>query len=72
MTDSGIKCVIFDSDGTLVDSEFLGHYCMELKLKTLGISILAKEMKECYRGWKLDELLNLKTSVGFEQAVAPR
>lgn len=52
-----IKCVIFDSDGTLVDSEHLGHYCMELKLKKCGVYIPAQKMKEDYRGWKLDALL---------------
>lgn len=57
MAESAIKCVIFDSDGTLVDSEYLGHYCMELKLKTLGVAISAQEMKDVYRGWKLAELL---------------
>ena len=59
MASSDIECVIFDSDGTLVDSEFLGHYCMELKLKELGISESAEKMKEEFRGWKLNDLLEV-------------
>ena len=57
MANLEIKCVIFDSDGTLVDSEHLGHYCMELKLKKLGVHIPAQKMKKDYRGWKLNALL---------------
>jgi HAD superfamily hydrolase (TIGR01509 family) len=54
-----IKCIIFDSDGTLVDSELLGHYCMELKLKEIGILENAESMKKQFRGWKLDALLKV-------------
>ncbi|MCM8534829.1 MAG: HAD-IA family hydrolase [Lentisphaeraceae bacterium] len=54
-----IECVIFDSDGTLVDSEFLGHHCMELKLQELSIEESAERMKEEFRGWKLNELLKV-------------
>ncbi|MCM8531827.1 MAG: HAD-IA family hydrolase [Lentisphaeraceae bacterium] len=59
MANKVVECVIFDSDGTLVDSEFLGHHCMELKLQELGIKESAEQMKEEFRGWKLNELLKV-------------
>jgi HAD superfamily hydrolase (TIGR01509 family) len=56
---SMIRCIIFDSDGTLVDSELLGHYCMELKLKEIGVLESAESMKTQFRGWKLNALLKV-------------
>ena len=52
-----IKCILFDSDGTLVDSEYLGHLCMEHQLQEIGIQENAASMKEKFRGWKLGALL---------------
>ena len=57
-----IKCIIFDCDGTLVDSEFLGHFCMEVKLAEIGIHESAESMKEEFRGWKLAEILKVISS----------
>ena len=53
-----IKCIIFDSDGTLVDSEPLGHKCMEQQLSKYGYHACRFKMEELYRGWKLQEILD--------------
>ncbi|MEM7346793.1 MAG: HAD-IA family hydrolase [Chloroflexota bacterium] len=48
-----IKCVIFDCDGTLVDSEYLGHVALATHLEELGVTADAHQLTEAYRGWKL-------------------
>ena len=48
-----IKCIIFDCDGTLVDSEYLCNLSLEILLKDYGIESSATEMMEKYRGGKL-------------------
>ena len=53
-----IKCIIFDSDGTLVDSEPLGHKCMEQELARYGYHVTSAKMEQLYRGWKLHEILD--------------
>ena len=53
-----IKCIIFDNDGTLVDSEPLGHKCMEQQLAKYGYEVSRHKMEELYRGWKLQEILD--------------
>lgn len=52
-----IKCVIFDCDGTLVDSEYLCNLALEIKLKEYGVSESANEMMEKFRGGKLATIL---------------
>ena len=52
-----IKCLIFDCDGTLVDSEYLCNLGLEIKLKDYGIESSANAMMEKYRGGKLAEIL---------------
>lgn len=52
-----IKCLIFDCDGTLVDSEFLCNLGLEIKLRDYGIEISAHAMMEKYRGGKLADIL---------------
>lgn len=52
------KCVIFDCDGTLVDSEVLCNLGLEIKLKELGIKIDTKSMVERFRGWKLADIVD--------------
>jgi beta-phosphoglucomutase-like phosphatase (HAD superfamily) len=45
-----IECVIFDCDGTLVDSEMLCNLGLEIKLKELGIQTNIQSMMEQFRG----------------------
>ena len=52
-----IKCVIFDNDGTLVDSEPLGHRCMEKQLAKYCIHETEERMAKDFRGWKLNNIL---------------
>ncbi len=52
-----IGCVIFDCDGTLVDSEYLCNLGLEIKLRELGVSESASEMMDRYRGNKLSTIL---------------
>lgn len=52
-----IKCLIFDCDGTLVDSEFLCNLGLEIKLREYGIKASATKMTEQYRGGKLADIL---------------
>ena len=53
-----IECVIFDCDGTLVDSEVLCNLGLEIKLKELGIKADTKTMVERFRGWKLANIVD--------------
>jgi len=52
-----IKCIIFDCDGTLVDSEYLCNLGLEIKLKEYGVVASAKEMMDQFRGGKLATIL---------------
>ena len=52
-----IKCLIFDNDGTLVDSEFLCNLGLEIKLREYGVEASAAKMTEQYRGGKLADIL---------------
>ncbi len=52
-----VKCLIFDCDGTLVDSEFLCNLGIEIKLRDYGIETSASTMMEKYRGGKLADIL---------------
>jgi len=53
-----IKCIIFDCDGTLVDSEYLCNLALEIKLKDYGVESPALEMMERFRGGELATILN--------------
>ena len=52
-----IKCLIFDCDGTLVDSEYLCNLGLEIQLRNYGIESSANAMMKKYRGGKLAEIL---------------
>ena len=52
-----IKCILFDSDGTLVDSEYLGHVTMENMLGEQGIVESAAEMMRNFRGAQLAKIV---------------
>jgi len=57
-----IKCVIFDCDGTLVDSEYLCNLGLEIKLREYGVEASASEMMERFRGGKLANILEILES----------
>ncbi|PWL38716.1 haloacid dehalogenase [Flagellimonas aquimarina] len=61
-----IKCLIFDCDGTLVDSEYLCNLGLEIKLRDYGIESSANKMMEKYRGGKLADILQ---SIGKEHNI---
>jgi len=52
-----IKCVIFDCDGTLVDSEYLCNLGLEINLRNYGIESPVTKMMEQFRGVKLATIL---------------
>lgn len=52
-----IQCIIFDCDGTLVDSEYLCNLGLEIKLKEYGVNESAYKMMEKFRGGKLTTIL---------------
>ena len=65
-----IKCILFDSDGTLVDSEPLGHKCMHQQLAKYGYEVSQQKMEDEYRGWKLNTILD-DISKNFDQFELP-
>ncbi|HET8941551.1 MAG TPA: HAD-IA family hydrolase [Rudaea sp.] len=48
-----IECVIFDCDGTLVDSEGLASIGLQIMLREYGIQRSAISLESQYKGWKL-------------------
>lgn len=52
-----IQCIIFDCDGTLVDSEYLCNLGLEIKLKDYGIVASAETMMKRFRGGRLALIL---------------
>ena len=49
--------IIFDCDGTLVDSEYLCNLALQQQLAELGIDSDAEELMALYRGVKLNVIL---------------
>ena len=69
-----IQCVIFDCDGTLVDSEHLSALALELRLRACGVQETAADLLHAYKGWKLAEicrLLEAKHSVRLPESFVP-
>jgi HAD superfamily hydrolase (TIGR01509 family) len=71
---SMIECVLFDSDGTLVDSERLCYQAMSEKFAHFGVELDPHVLIRRYRGWKLDLALGelseqhqVNLPAGFEQ-----
>ena len=54
-----IECVLFDSDGTLVDSEFICNKAIAIMFGELGVQLDATELMLKYKGGKMDEVLAL-------------
>ena len=52
------KCLLFDCDGTLVDSERLGNIGLVIKFKALGIKLDADELTARFSGWKMSNILS--------------
>lgn len=53
-----MPCLIFDCDGTLVDSELLGHRALATRLREIGVEEDAEDLSQRYRGFKLQTLLD--------------
>lgn len=53
------KCLLFDCDGTLVDSERLCNIGLVVKFKELGVTLDADDLVSRFRGWKLSTILDL-------------
>ena len=53
-----IACVIFDCDGTLVDSEYLCNQALQIKLREYAVDESAEQLLHKYRGGKLATILH--------------
>ncbi|MFA0813593.1 HAD-IA family hydrolase [Microbulbifer epialgicus] len=53
------KCLLFDNDGTLVDSEYLCNVGLVLMFRRYGVELDADELVIRFRGWKLASLLSI-------------
>ena len=51
------KCLLFDCDGTLVDSERLCNIGLVIKFREYGIELDADELGIRFRGWKLAKII---------------
>ena len=63
---SPIKCILFDSDGTLVDSEYLGHLTLERQFRKRGIEESATELMAAFQGAQLAKIID---SIAHKHAV---
>ncbi|NVK74952.1 MAG: HAD-IA family hydrolase [Oceanospirillaceae bacterium] len=62
-----MSLIIFDCDGTLVDSELLCNLALEYQLAELGVECQAKELLKKYRGGKLANIvLSLETEFSIQ------
>lgn len=62
-----INCLLFDNDGTLVDSESLCNRGLVLQFAKIGIELDEVELTSRYRGWKLALILeDLASKHGVE------
>ena len=74
-----IHCILFDSDGTLVDSEPLSFEVLAEMFQSLGARLDAEALHLDYRGWKMGEVISIlcerhgiAVPVGFEEAFRAR
>ncbi len=51
------KCLLFDSDGTLVDSELLNNEALSAELADCGINDSAESLVHRYRGWNFHKVV---------------
>jgi HAD superfamily hydrolase (TIGR01509 family) len=69
-----ISCVIFDCDGTLVDSEYLCNLGLEIKLREYDIDSNAVELMSRFRGAALAfivEQLETQNDIKFDRNFIP-
>ena len=52
-----MDCLLFDCDGTLVDSERLGNLGLVELFRELGVELDADALVARFRGWQLDNML---------------
>lgn len=57
MIDRPIRCLIFDCDGTLVDSEFLSHVGFSQALSEFGVRLTPETSMARFQGGKLADML---------------
>ncbi|MAJ60892.1 MAG: haloacid dehalogenase [bacterium TMED88] len=62
-----MDCLLFDCDGTLVDSERLGNVGLVVLFRELGVELDADELVARFRGWRLIKILE---EIGREEGVA--
>ena len=53
------QCLLFDCDGTLVDSELLCNIGLTIKFREQGIELDADELVMSFRGCKLADILQV-------------
>ena len=69
------ECIIFDCDGTLVDSEYLCNRALEIKLKDYSIDCSVDELVEKFRGVNLATILKsieADHKIKFDQDFIPQ
>jgi HAD superfamily hydrolase (TIGR01509 family) len=52
-----IECILFDSDGTLVDSEPLSFRLLAEMMAGHGAELDSEQLHTAYRGWKIGEVI---------------
>jgi HAD superfamily hydrolase (TIGR01509 family) len=69
-----VECILFDSDGTLVDSEPLSFDVLAEMFRELGVGLDTEALHLDYRGWKMGEVIELlaerhgiAVAAGFEE-----
>lgn len=70
-----IQCILFDNDGTLVDSEHLCFRAMAELFRPLGAALDPDELHARFRGWKLDDTLSALSrthAVPLPESFVPR
>ena len=62
-----MDCLLFDCDGTLVDSERIGNLGLVVLFRELGVELDADELVARFRGWQLAKMLE---TISREEGVA--
>ena len=51
------NCLLFDCDGTLVDSERISNQGLAIKFADFGVNLDVDDLVMRFRGWKLANIL---------------